>query len=209
LVLVTKEPVDFPQPRNASRSSAFLRTCRLIYQEGCGILYSENRFTFRRTKISRVPFWVCESKEVGYLDMRHFLHMIGPDNRAFLRRIHLVLDDSSRQHSMLLPDEGRFIYDPNLLACLKMISRECYLKKLSLTFYGRRHLSKLDVRFLESLCAVQVDELVINPENQWGGAKYDPKILDLLKNEMVRDEPLYETEKLDKNKRFNPGAVHW
>lgn len=146
---------------------------------------------------------------MGYLDMRHFLHMIGPDNRAFLRRVHLILDDAPRQYALQLPDEGRFIYDANLLACLKLMSRDVYLKKLSLTFYGRRYLSRLDVRFLEALCAVQVDELVINPENQWGGAKYDQKILDLLKNEMVRDDPLYDTEKLDKNRRFNPGVVHW
>src|ERR1700753_2547245 len=115
MALTTKEPIDFPQPKNARRSAAFLRTCRLIHHEGCSILYSENRFTFRRTKISRVPFWASESKEVGYLDMRHFLHMIGPDNRAFLRRIHIVFEAALKPTSALY-DEGRFIYDPNLLA---------------------------------------------------------------------------------------------
>ncbi len=134
--------------------------------------------------------------------------MIG-DNKAFVRRMHLVFEDASKPYASNLPEEGRFIYDANLLAALKAISSSCWLKKMTLTFCGRRSLSKLDVRFLDALCAVQVDELGLNPENQWTGAKYCPSILDLLKNEMLRDEPLYETEKLEKSQRFNPGNVNW
>jgi hypothetical protein len=208
-VFVTKESIDFPQPRNAPRGAAFLRTCRMVHQEGCSILYSENRFGFRRTKTSRVPFWAVEGKEVGYMDMRHFLHMIGPDNRAFLRRLHIVFEDATRPYTSNLAEGGSFIYDANLMACLKVIAKECWLKKICLSFSGRRSLSKLDVRFLDALCAVQVDELGLNPENQWSGAKYCPEILDLLRNEMVRDDPMYDTDKPEKGKRFNPGHINW
>jgi hypothetical protein len=206
---VTKEPIDFPQPRNAARGAAFLRTCRLVHQEACSVLYAENRFTFRRTKISRVPFWALECKEVGYLDMRHFLHMIGSDNRAYLRRLHIVFEDASRPFASNLPEGGSFIYDGNLMACLKVLSRDCWLKKICLTFSGRRSLSRVDVRFLGALTDVKVDELSLNPENQWSGAKYCPDVLDVLKDEMLRDEPLYDTEKQEKSKRFNPGPVNW
>ena len=48
LAFVTKDTVDFGNPSNCQRSAAFLATCRQVHDEATSILYSENRFVFRR-----------------------------------------------------------------------------------------------------------------------------------------------------------------
>lgn len=78
-----------------SQSSQFLRTCRLVHDEGCSvrnvsrttgkvvterlqILYGENEFRFERHHDNRAPFWEPKPKEIGYQDALQFLKMIGP-----------------------------------------------------------------------------------------------------------------------------------
>ncbi|KAF2670982.1 hypothetical protein BT63DRAFT_205433 [Microthyrium microscopicum] len=201
MVLVTKEPIDFGSPTNAQRSAALLRTNREIHGEACSILYSENRFVFRRNRHTRTPFWISESKEVGYLDMRHFLTMIGPIGRGYLRRVHVLLEDASKTHALSLESEGRFTHDGSLLACFKILAKECFLKTLALTMCGRRNVSTFDVRFLENLCAVEVDDVVFNPDGVWTGEKYEVRVKDILIKEMIRPEPLYEKDKEAKKEK--------
>jgi len=176
-------------------SSAFLRTCKQIHAEASSILYGENKFVFKRNRNIRSPFWISDAKEVGYFDMRHFLHMIGQPGRKNLRRIHIVLEDASNRHSYGGENHGRFCHDGNLFACFKLLSKECMLKNLALTFNGRRQVNSFDVRFIETLCAIEVDNLVINPDQLWTGDKIDHRAQDTLKDEMVRIEPLYEKSK--------------
>jgi hypothetical protein len=197
MVFVSNNPIDFGNPpSNCKHSAAFLRTCQMVHVEGCSILYQENRFTFRRNKNARNPFWSNDNKEIGYLDMRHFLNMIGYIGRVNIRMIHIVFDDATRPQAMELPNsDGRYTNDCNLLASLKLIARECSLEKLGLAFFGRRHLTTYDVRFLEHICAIEADEVVINPFNEWAGDKIEYRCKDVLYSEMIRRDPIYFTEK--------------
>jgi hypothetical protein len=193
MVFVAKGRVDFGDPK-CDRSAAFLRTCKAVHQEGSSVLYSENQFKFVRNKGSRNPFWSNKANEIGYVDMRHFLAMIGPLNLTYLRKLHIVFDDASKNYHHLY-DDPRFVHDANLLASLKVIARSCFLKKISLTFLGRKNLTTFDVRFLEHLCAIKVDGMDFNPNNAyWHGDKYEVKVHDLLKSEMTRLEPLFDIE---------------
>jgi hypothetical protein len=173
----------------------------MVHQEGSSVLYSENQFKFVRNKSSRNPFWTNKVNEIGYVDTRHFLAMIGPLNMTYLRKLHIVFDDASKSHAHLYEDP-RFVHDVNLLASLKVIAKSCFLKSISLTFLGRRNLSTFDVRFLEHLCAIQVDSMDFNPHNAyWHGDKYEVKVRDLLRSEMTRLEPLFEREENSRNKK--------
>ena len=69
------------------------------------------------------------------------------------------------------------------------------MKTLALTFNGRRHVSTLDVRFLEHLCAIEVDDVVFNPNGSWTGDKCDNKVKEILRAEMIRPEALYDKDK--------------
>jgi len=77
--------VRVPQKRTGpglAKSAQFLRTCRLVHNEGCSILYGENTFLFARHYDTRGPFWETVPKEIGYQDVLHFLKMV----RALLIR---------------------------------------------------------------------------------------------------------------------------
>jgi hypothetical protein len=198
MVFVSKQPIDFGNPINCQRSSALLTTCKQVHEEGTSILYSENRFVFRRNRNTRAPFWVSDSKEIGYLDMRHFLTMVGETGRGFLRRIHIILEDATKTQAAQLESDGRFTHDGNLLACFKVIARDCFLKTMAMTFQGRRYLSTFDVRFLEALSAIEVDNVVFNPGAAWTGDKFDARVRDILQKEMIRPDLLYEKDQLPK-----------
>lgn len=204
MALVTREPIDFGNPYNCQRSSALLRTCKQVHAEAGSLLYSDNRFVFRRTRHARSPFWVSETKEVGYLDMRHFLLMIGSTGRQCLRRIHISLEDAAKHTSAC---DGRFTHDGNLLSCLKTIAKDCFLKTLALTFQGRRHVTTLDVRFLEHLCQIEVDKVVFNPNQQWTGEKVEMRVKEILSKEMARPDLLYEQDKEPAKKDKRSGYV--
>lgn len=201
MVFVAPDPIDFGGARsNFQHSGQFLRTCKKIHFEGSSFLYQDNGFVFRRNRGSRNPFWACNNKEVGYLDMRHFLTMIGTTGRRNLRRIIISFDEPTRQVAAELADGGRYMNDANLLEALKLIARECFLKRLGLIFYGRRHLSTFDVRFLEHLCAIEADDTVINPFREWTGDKIENRCKEVLYSEMIRREPLYPEERKNKSK---------
>jgi hypothetical protein len=203
-VFVARDGINFDRPTNCDRSAAFLRTCKTVHQEGCSVLYSENQFKFVRNKSPRNPFWSNQTNEVGYLDMRHFLSMIGPISLTYLRSIHIVFDDAPKAYAHLYEDP-RFVHDPNLLASLKIIAKHCFLNKIQLAFLGRRNVTTFDVRFLEHMCAIQADVIEFNANGQyWHGDKYEARVRDLLKSEMVRLEPLYDKpEKRVKKKGRN------
>jgi hypothetical protein len=160
------------------------------------MLYQSNRFVFRRNKNARNPFWSSDNKEVGYLDMRHFLNMIGLVGRMNLRMMLIVFDDATRAQATELPNmDGRYTNDANLIASLRLIARDCSLAKIGLTFYGRRQLSTIDVRFLETVCTIEADEVVLNPFGEWSGDKIETRCKSALYGEMTRREPLYLSER--------------
>lgn len=72
-VFVTEAPIDFSARAGFARSSAFLRTCRLVHHEGSAVLYGENAFHFERSHRQRGAFFEAEWKEIGFKDVRRFL----------------------------------------------------------------------------------------------------------------------------------------
>jgi hypothetical protein len=159
---VKDTPVEISRPKSFARSAALLRTCRQIYDEGRGILYSENSFHFDRDRNNRRKRWDSTSKEVGYKDFRRFLITIGPHNISKMREVSIEFEDC---HPRDMPtgstEERRYVNDGNLIECLKMFGRHAEVRKLYLGFYGRRSLASTDLRFLEHLCVIKADVLMI------------------------------------------------
>ncbi|KAK7727441.1 hypothetical protein SLS57_002913 [Botryosphaeria dothidea] len=173
LLFVTKDTIRFSHPVNFKRSSAFLRTCKQIYNEGRSVLYSENAFAFSRNTGSRAPYWESQEKEIGYQDMRVFLNSIGPTNIS----------------------ERRFVRDEHVIYCLRQISSYGKLKDMEVSFYGRKSLVRTDYRFLDALREIKVDELCLDSsERHWYRSKIDYIVKTSLEESMVRSPKLYEQE---------------
>jgi hypothetical protein len=198
-VFCAKEKFDFYRPSNFCRSASFLRTCRQVYLEGCSILYGENSFYFERSKFCRNNIWSNCSKEVGYKDIRRFLTMIGPMNLAHLREIHIVYEDICRGHSQYLSsEERRYVHDPHLIACLKILARQTFLKSLVFIFGGKKDLATTDRHFLEYLCDLRADNLEIKPYGFYPvGYRVESRVRALLRAEIMRERPLYGLKEED------------
>jgi hypothetical protein len=181
-------------PGNLCQSAQFLRTCRLVHDEGCSVLYGENTFCFDRHEDTRGPFWEHEPKEIGYQDVLHFLRMIGPENLQYLRDIKLCFNDARPSdrpgtHS----EERRYLSDEILLHCLRIL-RQAKLRTVHLAFMGRRHLYRSDHKFLAYLEQIKTDELIKwdSPRGYFSGHKIGYNVWAELTDEMVRKKSLYE-----------------
>jgi hypothetical protein len=161
LAFKDKDKFDFTTPTNFKHSSAFLRTCKQVYEEGRTILYGENTFYFGRNKEMRRPFWAGERKEIGYKDLRLFLKTVGPSNVSYIRHMWLCFDDATPSGTPHLKrcEERRYVHDGHLIECLKLLAKEAQLKKVTLTFWGRRALATTDTRFLGHLCKIKADKV--------------------------------------------------
>lgn len=211
-LFVRKDMFKIPQHHGTeglSQSSQFLRTCRLVHDEGCSvsnivvptsmqtvpymiqILYGENEFWFKRHHDTRAPFWETKHKEIGYQDALHFFKMIGPENVQYLREIQFDFDDALPKYTPMLSTEARrYINDDYLMNCLRIL-REAKLRKISLQFYGRRQLFRSDVKFLGYLEQIKVDEVV--KLSSWPGQfKVGDWVWEGIKERMERKKKLYE-----------------
>jgi len=173
-----------------------LRTCRQVYEEGRTILYGENTFYFERNKEMRRPFWAGERKEIGYKDLRLFLHLIGPSNTSYIRHLFLAFDDAmpSATPQFKRNEERRYVHDEHLIACLKVLAKQSRLKKISMAFWGRRSLARTDLRFLENLYKIKADEVDFTRpfvNHYWHPDRIHHDVRDALKKEMARKEKLY------------------
>ncbi|KAF2876352.1 hypothetical protein BDV95DRAFT_560535 [Massariosphaeria phaeospora] len=187
---------SFPAAQGLSRSAQFLRTCKLVHSEGCSILYGENTFSFDRNRNTRGPFWEPVLKEIGYKDIRQFLKVIGPENLAYLRDIKFAFEDASpaATHYLKSHEERRYLNDDHLIDCLRIL-REAKLRKLTLSFYGRRTLLKTDVKFLGYLEQIKADEITTtNLMRYYFNNKIHQALWDDLKQVMVRKTKLYIME---------------
>ncbi len=175
------------------RSSQFLRTCKLVHDEGCSVLYGENTFRLARHFSTRGPFWEPVPREIGYQDVLHFLKMIGPENLQYLRDIELDFDDALPRDTPYISsnEKRRYLNDEYLINCLRIL-RAAKLRTIVLRFYGRRQIVKSDVTFLGYLDQIKADE-VSKPVESW---HFLPKIgylvWDDLKKAMTRKKKLYE-----------------
>lgn len=196
-VFVRPKPqqLKIPQHQGCSGldlSSQFLRTCKLVHDEGCSLLYGENVFHFDRHNDTRAPFWDPETREIGYQDFLHFLKMIGPENIQYLRHIHIEFDDALPKHTPDLNIETRrYIVDEYLLNCLRIL-RDAKLKKICMYFFGRRQLFKSDMKFLGYLEQIKADEVEKLTGNWPHTMKISNFVWNDLKAQMTRKKKLYE-----------------
>ena len=182
--------------RTLSYSSQFLRTCKLVHDEACSILYGENSFFFDRHHSTRGTFWESIPKEIGYQDALHFLKMIGPENVQYLRDVKFIFDDAMPRHTTYLAsnEDRRYLNDDYLVSCLRIL-RDAKLRKIRLEFDGRRQLCKSDVKFLGYLEQVKADEVTKLPTHFWGyHDKISHQVWLELQEAMVRKNKLYKKE---------------
>lgn len=197
LVFITHNDIWVPQRsenmNNMGRSAQFLRTCKMVHNEGCSILYGENTFSFARTSGTRGPFWVSTPTEIGYKDALQFLKMIGPENLQYLRSLRLSFDDAAPKDTpyYYTANQRRFLNDDILINCLRIL-RKAKLRKLYLAFYGRRQLQLGDTKFLSYLEQIKTDELHRNPPRCYIHEKLGYGVWPFLSERMIRSKKLYE-----------------
>ncbi|USP75194.1 hypothetical protein yc1106_02468 [Curvularia clavata] len=194
---ILKIPVIRYGPSGAlSRSAQFLRTCKLVYSEGCSVLYGENTFSFHRHYATRCTFWEAVPKEIGYQDVLHFLKMIGPENLQYLRDIKWSFDDAYPRDTPYLScnEERRYLNDEYLISCLRIL-RNAKLRKITLFFGGRRQLQCTDFRFLHYLEQIKADEVVQSTDRFYSYRdKAHPLAWSEIKAAMTRKKKLYDRE---------------
>jgi hypothetical protein len=197
LLFVTEDPLYIPADRPVAskdglkRSSQFLRTCKLVYREGCSILYGENKFYFDRNPNTRGSFWEPIPKEIGDKDLRMFLQVIGTENLLYLRDITLKFQDAMPGVTPgIEQSKRRYVQDGHLLHVLRIL-RQTQLRSLNVIFQGRRQLSHADIKFLEYLMQVKADRVDSKSAVSWHNQKIEINLWHDLRRVMTRDEPLY------------------
>ena len=184
------QPLSFAHS-NFQLSGQFLRTCKLVWLEAAPVLYGRNRFILDREVRPAGPYYKRPWYEIGYRNIRLWLHDIGAANIGLLRKIKLTLDDGSPSLSppkdTLLytynPREtSRYVYDAHLIECLKFLARHGRLRELELVYKGRKNLTYKDDRFVECLSKVQAD--YVNHEAQ--NKKYPGLYLQRIEHDMDR-----------------------
>ncbi|KAH7119013.1 hypothetical protein B0J11DRAFT_509105 [Dendryphion nanum] len=161
LVFVAEDSLTFGAPNNFVRSSQLLRTCKKIHDEGCSILYGENKFVFNRNRQTHSPFWIPEPQEIGYRDVQQFFKMIGPKNMLNLRDIEFWFEDANgytKQHR-LFPESRRYINDAILADCIQTLATQANLRTAKLGFFGKKTLTRGDHAFIGYLKKLKVDNL--------------------------------------------------
>jgi len=95
----------------------------------------------------------------------------------------------------LTHEQRRFVNDDHLMSCLRMLAKHGRLRKINLTFYGRRELSRVDVRFLENLYQVRADVVEFdNSAQSWISSKMPFNMRESMITEMTRRKKLYPAE---------------
>ncbi|CZT14180.1 uncharacterized protein RCC_00154 [Ramularia collo-cygni] len=158
-VLVADRPINFGSPGNSfSRTSALLRTCRQVYEEGRSILYSENTFIVERRMERCGSLWTSQWNEACYLPTRKFFKSIGSENTALIRHMTLNLEDRLPcLNTSLSNEERRFVNDEELLSVLRHLIQHSQLQTLKLHFYGRKKVDRGDDRFLAYMRRIHAD----------------------------------------------------
>ncbi|KAK7633914.1 hypothetical protein IWX49DRAFT_128520 [Phyllosticta citricarpa] len=200
LLFKTEDALSIHDPHNFGLSSAFLRTCKQIHDEGCAVLYSDNHFGLTRNPEMRAPLWIKEKKEVGYHDLHLWLETIGPVNIARLRCVTLALSDalpSARGIGMWpcvlnfvftklmhLAEERKFVRDDHLIHSLRMLARYGKLQEIDIVLSSRKPILRTDFRFMDSLRRVKCDEVRFNLAH-WMASR-STETVEVLKKNMVR-----------------------
>lgn len=200
-IFVTETPIDFASREELCRSSAFLRTCRTVYEEGRSVLYGENAFHFERTPRTRGQYWEKEWKEIGFKDVRRFLETIGNSNISHMKYVSFLLFDAAPGVTPYLDEaERRFANDPVLHRCFALIASNTILSKLALTFSGRRPLTSDDYHFLKQLTSMKCLEFVHASSMDYHYSKVRSELIPKMKKVMEVSRTDYSGSLVDKRK---------
>ena len=158
-VLVKDTPLDFATQKGFARSGQFLRTCKLVNEEGGAIMYGQNSFHFRRTPATRGAYFEAQWKEIGFKDVRRFLESIGPSNVALMKHVSFDLRDAAPSLTPYLDEEERrCVNDPILHHIFNIIGANAVLEKLYIEFDLRRTVLRTDYFFLKALAGMKCHE---------------------------------------------------
>ena len=211
-LFIGKKTLDFNHP-DFSLSAQFLRTCRVVFSEGTAILYGKNRFVLKRDYSVGGPIWSKPWYEMGFRNIRTWLHTIGPEMVSLLRSLRIHFEDGSvshtapRSHIPLLrnPRENtRYVHDGELLECLKILVKYSALRELVLIFSSNRALSARDDRFLAVLRQLKTDNIHVQDGEglPWHHCRFHrsaiaPDVERHLEKAMQRKPRLYGSKKVD------------
>jgi hypothetical protein len=206
LAFVAPARFDFGAPnKHFQRSSAFLRTCRQVYDEGRSILYSENEFFFQRQSRRCGSIWAADWGELGFKPVRKFLKMIGPSNTSFIRHVTMLFEDAqpSLNPQMHNAEERRFVHDENLHSVLRHLATHGTLERFYMNFQGRK---TLDIyypndHFLDLLTRVRADDVMFVKHPVWAPhstyhsrSKQSNGVVQMCFEMMVRKKKLFLTQ---------------
>jgi len=206
LAFVSPARFDFGAPnKHFQRSSAFLRTCKQVYDEGRSILYSENEFFFQRQSRRCGSIWAADWGELGFKPVRKFLKMIGPSNTSFIRHVTMLFEDAqpSLNPQMHNAEERRFVHDENLHSVLRHLATHGTLERFYMNFQGRK---TLDVyypndHFLDLLTRVRADDVMFVKHPVWAPhstyhsrSKQSNGVVQMCFEMMVRKKKLFLTQ---------------
>lgn len=205
LAFIKSIPIQLLQADTFPRSGAFLSTCKTVNQEGSIVLYGENKFRFQRQFKTRATYKTGYWREVGFKDIRRFLTDIGPLNVALLRTVDFQLEDGipSGYPGLQHPDNLRYVYDENLIDCLRILERYGLIRKFTVAFSGKKTVTRRDERFLFHLKKIKADEIKFVSSYDLNGLythataywrdrqkKIDPAAVEYLKKRMLRNTKL-------------------
>jgi hypothetical protein len=206
LAFVAPARFDFGAPnRLFQRSSAFLRTCRQVYDEGRSILYSENEFFFQRQSRRCGSIWAPDWGELGFKPVRKFLKMIGPSNTSFIRHVTMLFEDAqpSLNPQMHNAEERRFVHDENLHSVLRHLATHGTLERFYMNFQGRK---TLDIyypndHFLDLLTRIRADDVMFVKHPVWAPhstyhsrSKQSNGVVQMCFDSMLRRKKLFLTQ---------------
>jgi hypothetical protein len=204
LIFVTESPVNFQMRNNFQRSSAFLRTCKLVHAEGRAVLYGENAFHLERCFSARGRFYEEEWREIGYKDIRRFLESIGKMNLSLMRYISFEFSDTNKAIGPVEELERRCVSDPVVCQCLELIGANAHLNKFAFQFAGRKSLDRTNVQFLRALTSIKT-QVLVNVANFGGQYRLKPELFAALKKLMVA--PRDDAETIDEKKKKAPTVI--
>ena len=188
MVLVTDEPIVFRQRNNFKRSAQFLRSSRVIAEEGTCVMYGENSFHFERTPEKRGKYWEKSWKEIGFKDIRRFLETIGNANIAKMTHVSFELEDAT---PYLTPDldatERKFVNDPVLQHLFNLVAANASLARLDVKFSGRSAVQMVDYHFLKALSGIKAPIVKFPKSSLYSGIRISDEALTKLETIMITE----------------------
>jgi hypothetical protein len=203
-IFVKKRPLHFTSKEDFSRSAQFLRTCKLVSEEGREIMYGENSFHFSRSSQTRGTYFESDWKEIGFKDARRFFEDIGPANISLLKYVSFALSDAPPSVTPYLEEEQRrCVNDPVLHRVFKLLGSYAMLNKFAIAFQVRRTVIPSDYVFLKALSSIRSHK-VSQPCKWWSTNRLSYGIMDRLQKVMVIKEEEDDEVDISKKKTVEP-----